>query len=134
MPILYVYKTTVRSLDTDGEPASKLPNEIKTSEWNLDRKKIVKDTIFREKLADGTGEFFCSAVLFDNIDAANEFVKATTPPEDIRILLSDWKASKSITYEHKFYNVTNPAGDILDTLSLVTDADIEPSIDTSSLH
>ena len=146
MPILYICKTSVASFTEDGQPASKLPPTVRDSEWNSIRKETIegfrtsRNHINKQDILNSAetiiGEITYNSVVFDSLEIASNFISLIAISEDHRLLISKWNELYNITREHKFYNIDSQKinSDIDELLEILTDADIEPSIDVSTLY
>jgi hypothetical protein len=134
MPILYICKSTN---STAGE-ISNFPEEIKNSEWNSSRKASLQ-LLPRTELVNNTGNVInstrCRYTVFSNIESANEYVAKNKLPDEYRSTITEWNSLHNISRDHKFYNIDSQKinSDINDLLATLTDTDIEPSIDVSTL-
>ena len=134
MPILYICKTTN---STVGK-ISNFPEEIKNSEWNSSRKASLQ-LLPRTEVVDDSGNVINSTryayMFFRSIESANEYIAKNKVPDEYRLIITEWNSLHNISRDHKFYNIGPNYIDVSEeTITTLTDADIEPSIDVSTLY
>jgi hypothetical protein len=140
MAILYIDKIKIMSLEEDGEAVAKLPLEIKSSSWNKHRKAVTIKAFDREYITDSsgyrTGIVRYNFAIFDTIELAKNFVIETSVPPEYQSAISEWNKLYNIAHEHKFYTIGNidvNSVNVTTITATLSDADIESSIDTSTL-
>jgi hypothetical protein len=143
MPILYVAYTknlnhTGTPIDSPGQRVSKLPDDVKFSEWNEKRKVSISNINMRPwddysieidgitNPLDQDDVFKAGYTFFNNIEEVTNFINENTVPPEYIEKINNYQETNAFEHKQTFYNVDS----VTSPIKILNVLDI----DTSNLY